>query len=133
MGRATLSDMHVKSLEKAYLADPAKNSLRLGHETSFSVNLTTGIQRRVYAIRHYSTEIASVSDWQVSIRNGGHNSIVTAHRLNAVLVDNHLPYRIVVRNGLHVILDAQLQKVRDLNGSATFTMVAGIWTLDYFA
>jgi hypothetical protein len=91
-------------------------------------------------IDYHGNRIAEINDWNVYISNCGYGTPTTRTRINSVLADNHIPYRVTQKNHSQ-ILSTRIPVYNDMNQishyvwtvidsdfhSGNFVMDAGVW------
>lgn len=88
--------LHILPL-RVYVSNPFRNSRTIANNT-VAHNLRDSI-----GIDYHGNRIAEISDWEIYISNCGYGTATTRTRINSILADNHVPFRLSQKNRKQIL------------------------------
>lgn len=112
MSNLNLPTMSYTNLDKV-LTDSGKSRVKLAYATD-AMRVGRGI-----AVLHHDNMIATLAPDAIQVDTCGWDSVTTANRLNRILVDSGLPYRVSIKQGDTILKTDSLAPIASLT-TATF-------------
>lgn len=111
-----MSNLNLPSMK---YSDLVSSLVMLSSERKLAYATTAQRTGDVVEIRHHGNVIATLAPGMIKVDTCGWDSMTTASRLNRIVVDNGLPYRISIRKGDTKIMTDSLAIIAPLT-TATF-------------